>query len=131
VWSPSTRRNLKFTGIVNGAERWASDDGAMVEYRVGTGRLNFHAWKKHTIYQYWSMGGVIGISGTYTTSRPPTLCPTTTCRSTHPARWSRSATTDRNDSCVDQYEWGINAQQPERVAALCRAQWNNARFADS
>src|SRR5262249_28009507 len=26
---------LKFTGIVNGAERWASDDGAMVEYRLG------------------------------------------------------------------------------------------------
>src|SRR5664279_806238 len=37
---------LKFTGIVNGAERWASLDGEMVEYRIGNGRLNFHAWKK-------------------------------------------------------------------------------------
>jgi hypothetical protein len=34
--------NLKFTGIVNGAERWASDDGSTVEYRLGTGRLIFH-----------------------------------------------------------------------------------------
>lgn len=42
---------LKFTGIVNGTERWASDDGAMVEYRMGSGALNFHAWKKHT----WSV----------------------------------------------------------------------------
>src|SRR6266508_2101154 len=30
---------LKFTGMVNGAERWASDDGSMVEYRLGTGRM--------------------------------------------------------------------------------------------
>lgn len=37
---------------------------------------------------------------------------------------------DSNDDYLDEYEWGINTQQPERVASLCRAQWHHARFAD-
>jgi hypothetical protein len=37
---------------------------------------------------------------------------------------------DSHDTYVDQYEWGWNSQQPERVAVLCRAVWHNAFFAD-
>src|SRR5919198_800770 len=43
---PADEEYLHFTGMVNGAERWASTDGAMVQYRAGQGTLTFHAWKK-------------------------------------------------------------------------------------
>ena len=38
--------------------------------------------------------------------------------------------TDDNDNYFDESQWGINSQQPARVASLCRVQWNGARFAD-
>jgi hypothetical protein len=123
--------DLKFTGTVNGAERWASDSGAMVQYRMGDGRLNFHAWKKHTFYHYWSMGGEIGISGTNTNFVAADIVSYYYMSVDSPCAVVKIGhDSDRDDSYVDQYEWGIHAQQPERVAALCRAQWNNARFAD-
>lgn len=85
--------NLTFTGIVNGAERWASNDGSMVEFRLGTGRLAFHAWKKSTVYQYWSMGAEISVYNTNCKFKAPTSCRATSCRSTHLVRSSRTATT--------------------------------------
>jgi hypothetical protein len=122
---------LKFTGIVNGAERWASDDGAMVEYRMGSGVLNFHAWKEHKFYGYWSMGAEIGISGTNTNFQAADIESHYYMSVDSPCEVVRvDRDSDRDDSYVDEYEWGINAQQPERVASLCRAQWNNGRFAD-
>ena len=122
---------LKFTGIVNGAERWASDNGDMVEYRIGGGRLNFHAWKKNTIYQYWSMGGEIGISGTYTNFEAADVVSVTYM--SVPGRppcavYRTGESSAQDDSYVDQYDWGWHAQQPERVAVLCRAQWHHTRF---
>ena len=121
--------DLQMTGIVNGAERWASADGSTVEYRVGQRKLRFHAWKRKTFYGYWSMGGEISTSGLdferaqvdshyYMTVSSP--CQLVTVDSD----------SDRNDDYLDEYSWGWNAQQPERVASLCRAQWNNARFSD-
>jgi hypothetical protein len=121
---------LKFTGIVSGAERWASDDGALVQYRMSTGRLNFHAWKKKTLYYYWSMGGEISISGTNANFEAADITTINYMSVTSPCQQFPGYDSDRDDSYVDQYEWGINAQQPERVAALCRAQWHHARFAD-
>ena len=38
--------------------------------------------------------------------------------------------TSRDSSYFDEWQWGVGAQQPERAASLCRAQWNGARFAD-
>jgi hypothetical protein len=35
-----------------------------------------------------------------------------------------------HDTYLDQYEWGILAQQPERVVVRYRARWHNQRFAD-
>ena len=122
---------LKFTGIVNGAERWASDDGSMVEYRLGTGRLTFHAWKKSTIYLYWSMGGEISVINTYANFQAADIVSHYYMTVTSPCQVVKvNENSDRNDTYVDQFEWGWNSPQPERVAVLCRAQWHNARFAD-
>ena len=105
-----------------------SDNGDMVEYRVGDGRLNFHAWKKNTIYEYWSMGGdqhgwhrhqLRGrrrrVRHLHVSPGSPTL------------RGAQDRRVARDDSYVDQYDWAWHAQQPERVAVLCRAQWHHTR----
>jgi hypothetical protein len=131
---PFAAPSLVMTGIVHGAERWAAEDGSLVEYRLGSGRLTFHAWKKDTWWGYWSMGGEISIDGTDTKfeaadvlafsymtvpGKPP-------CQVYNP----HPPSSDFNDDYLDQYDWGWNSQQPERVAALCRAQWHHARFSD-
>ena len=122
---------LKLTGTVNGAERWASDDGAMVEYCIGNGRLNFHAWKKSTFYQYWSMGGEISVYDTNARFDAADIVSNYYMTVNTPCQIVKVGhDSDLHDSYVDQYEWGWNSQQPERVAVLCRAQWHNARFAD-
>jgi hypothetical protein len=122
---------LKFTGIVNGAERWASDDGSMVEFRLGTGRLAFHAWKKHTIYQYWSMGAEISVYNTYAKFKAADIVSRYFMSVNTPCQVvANGHDSDRNDTYLDQFEWGWHSQQPERVAALCRAQWHNERFAE-
>jgi hypothetical protein len=122
---------LKFTGIVNGAERWASDDGAMVEYRIGTGRLAFHAWKKSTFYLYWSMGGEISVYDTNANFQAADIEAHYYMSVTSPCQLVKVGhNSDRRNTYVDQYEWGWNSQQPERVAVACRAQWHNERFAD-
>lgn len=121
--------DLVMTGVVNGAERWASSDSSTVEYRALHGTLRFHAWKRSTVFGYWSMGAEISTSGTdfeaaaidshyYMSVDSP-------CQVVKVDQDS-----DRNDDYLDEYEWGWNAQQPERAASLCRAQWGHARFGD-
>jgi hypothetical protein len=120
---------IKFTGVVNGAERWAADDGSTVEYRIGNGRLTFHAWKKS--FGYWSMGAEIEVSGTDTDFEFAHIVSKYFMSVTSPCMLVKEdQDSDRDDDYLDEYEWGINAQQPERVASLCRAQWHHARFAD-
>jgi hypothetical protein len=125
-----SRPNLKFTGIVNDAERWATDDGSMVEYRLGVGKLIFHAWKKHTLYGYWSMGGEVSIFNTPAKFQAANIIANYYMSVDAPCQAYPGHDSDRNDTYLDQYSWGWNAQQPERVAALCKAQWHNMRFAD-
>jgi hypothetical protein len=123
--------NLKLTGTVNGAERWASDDGSLVEYRLGTGRLYFHAWKKRTHYGYWSIGAEISIVYTpakFDAAHIESRYYMSVDRPCQVVKADRDSS--RNESYLDEYEWGWNSPQPERVAALCRAVWHNARFAD-
>ncbi|WP_198286941.1 hypothetical protein [Frankia sp. QA3] len=129
--APSATPHLKSTGMVNGAERWASDDGSLVQYRMGAGRLNFHAWKRDSILPYWSMGGEISISGTKARFQAADLTSHYYMSVDAPCQIVKIANdSDHDDDYVDQYEWGINAPQPERVAVLCRAQWHHAQFAD-
>lgn len=123
--------DLKFTDIVNGAERWASDDRSTVQYRIGSGRLTFHAWKKRNITSYWSMGGEISISGTNAKFEFADIESRYFMSVTEPCKLvAHDFDSDRDDTYLDEYEWGINSQQPERVVSLCRAQWHHAQFAD-
>jgi hypothetical protein len=122
---------LEFTGIVNGAERWASADGSWVEYRLGTGRLYFHAWKKKSITQYWSMGAEISVINTPAKFQVADIESRYYMSVDTPCQVVRvDQDSDRNDTYLDEYEWGWNSQQPERVASRCRAVWHNAKFAD-
>jgi hypothetical protein len=123
--------DLKFTGIVNGAERWASDDRSTVQYRIGRGRLTFHAWKKRNITSYWSMGGEVSISGTNAKFDFADVESHYFMSATGPCqKVDEDIASDSDDTYLDEYEWGINAQQPERVVSRCRAQWHHAQFAD-
>jgi hypothetical protein len=130
---PLDASTLKFTGMVNGAERWAADDNSSVEYRIGTGHLAFHAWKKDTIYLYWSMGGEISVYNTgvgfeaadvrafsYISIPGHSPC----------AVYKDNYSPAQDGHYVDAYDWGWNSQQPERTAVLCRAQWYHAQFRD-
>ena len=124
---------LKFTGIVNGAERWAYDDKSLVEYRIGTGRLIFHAWKKDTVYLYWSMGGEISVIDTGTQFEAADIFAFSYMSVLgHPpcAVYNPGHSSSLNDTYLDQYDWGWHSQQPERTAVLCRAQWHHAQFRD-
>jgi hypothetical protein len=123
--------NLKFTGIVNGAERWATDDRSWVEYRLGTGRLYFHAWKKSTIYQYWSMGAEISIINTPAKFKRAHIESQRYISISGPCQmYDADRDSDRNDTYLDEYSYGWNSQQPERTASLCQAIWHNQPFAD-
>ncbi len=123
--------DLKYTGIVNGAERWATDDGSLVQYRVGNGRLNFHAWKKHTIYGYWSMGGEVSIYNTNAKFEAAQVFTQTYISLTAPCQtYNGHYDSDYDDSYLDAYDYGWNSDQPERVGVVCKAQWHHARFAD-
>jgi hypothetical protein len=123
--------NLRYTGDVNGAQRWAAPDGSVVQYRKGAEMLTFDAWKKSTFYQYWSMGGEIStvdgadFEAAQVDSRYYMTLPGKPCSVVKVG--SESAT---NTNYIDEYQWGWNSPQPERVASLCRAQWHGARFAD-
>jgi hypothetical protein len=127
----ATASDLKFIGIVNGAERWASDDRSSVQYRIGSGRLTFHAWKKRNITSYWSMGAEISISGTNAKFEFADIESIRFMSATAPCEpVDHDMESDRDDSYLDEYTWGVNAQQPERTVSRCRAQWHHAQFAD-
>ncbi len=122
---------LTHMGDVNGAERWVSADGSLVEYRMGAGRLRFHAWKKHTFYGYWSMGAEISVSDTPAKFQAAQIESRYFMSATAPCQVVKvDSDSDRNDTYLDEYEWGWRAQQPERVSSACRALWHNAFFAD-
>jgi hypothetical protein len=125
--------DLKFTCMVNGAERWASDDRSLVEYRLGTGRLDFHAWRHTEYLAYWSLGGEISISETNANFQAAAIEPHYYMSATGPCQlvgdWRPAE--HLNDNYFDRYQWGIFlSQEPERVAVGCRAIWHNQFFGD-
>jgi hypothetical protein len=128
------RRHHGRAGVPAGQHRQpgappAAAPAALIKERDG--RLNFHAWKKDTLYLYWSMGGEIGTTGTDTNFEAADIVSLTYMSVPgHPpcAVYRTGESSARDDSYVDQYDWGWNSQQPERVAVLCRAQWHHARF---
>jgi hypothetical protein len=123
---------LVYTGQVNGTERWAAPDGSEVQFRAPSGAtLTFHAWKRSYWFGYWSMGASVTadaenyeaaiIDSNYYMTVPERP----TCEIVKVGQ-----ATDSNNSYFDEWQWGWNSQQPDRVASWCRAQWNGARFAD-
>jgi len=121
---------LKMTGIVHDAERWATDDGSYVEYRIHNGRLGFHAWKDSYLVG-WSMGVEISVSDTATDFEAAAITSVEYMSVDTPCQmFGGGVASDFNDNHVDRSDWGIIAQQPERVAGVCQAQWHHRQFAD-
>jgi hypothetical protein len=124
--------NLVYTGDVNGTERWVAPDQSMVQFRTAPGvTLTFHAWKRSHWYGYWSMGAGVTADGLnydagiidsnyYMTVPDGPAC----------AIVKVGESTDQNNNYFNEWQWGWNSQQPERVASFCRVQWRGARFAD-
>jgi len=126
---------LTMTGVVQDAERWISNDGSYVEYRIRNGRLGLHAWKEnYTIlgYGYWSMGLEISVWNTpckYEVANIPPMVLYMTV--TAPCQmFDGGSASDADNTYVDQMAWGIHAQQPERVAGVCQARWHHRNFVE-
>jgi hypothetical protein len=121
---------LKMTSIVHDAERWATDDGSYVEYRIRNGRLGFHAWKESAAI-YWSMGVEISVWNTPANFEAANITSLVYMSVDAPCQmFNGGVAADYNDNHVDRSDWGIFAQQPERVAGVCQAQWHHRQFAD-
>ena len=125
---------LKFMGIVHDAERWVLEDGSYVEYRIGNGRLGFHAWKQGPSVAdlgAWDMGVEISVWNTATNFEAAAITAVNYMSVDAPCQ-GRSAgggpIADYNDNHVDVSDWGVFAQQPERVAGACMAQWHHRQF---
>jgi hypothetical protein len=104
--------------MVNGAERWASDDGALVEYRMGTGRLDFHAWRHTEYYEYWSLGGEISIIETPANFQAAAIEAHYYMSVNAPCEVVQvQYDSHRNDNYFDQYTWGIHMSDYDRPAA--------------
>jgi hypothetical protein len=122
---------LHMTGIVNDAERWVTDDGSYVEYRIRNGRLGFHAWKENYLV-YWSMGLEISVWNTPADFEAARITSLEYMSVTAPCEMLNGGiANDFNDTYVDRMDWGVGiAQQPERVAGVCQALWHHRRFED-
>ena len=128
---------LKMTGIVHDAERWALDDGSYVEYRIRNGRLGFHAWRQGPSladFGAWDMGVEISVWNTATHFEAAAITALNFMSVDAPCQQfsagGNGVIADYNDNHVDLSDWGIFAQQPERVAGLCQAQWHHRQFVE-
>lgn len=124
--------SLVYTGDVNGAQRWVAHDQSIVQYRADAGSLTFHAWKRsHLFGEYWSLGASMTADGPHYDAADilsnyyMTLPDGPACEVVKVGH-----ATDHDNSYFDEWQWGVHSQEPARVASLCRAQWNNARFRD-
>jgi hypothetical protein len=128
---------LKFKGVVHDAEKWALDDGSYVEYRIGNGRLGFQAWRNGPSISdlgFWDMGVGISAWNTYATYDAALINAINYMSVQAPCQQFKAGgagiTTAFNGTHVDLSDSGFLAQQPERVAGVCMAQWHHRQFAD-
>lgn len=122
---------LVYTGDVNGAQRWVAMDQSLVQFRATKGTLTFHAWSRTHFPAYWSMGASVTADGVnYDAGIIDSHYYMTVPEQGGCALVKASESPDANSNYFDDWQWGINSQQPSRVASLCRVQWNGARFAD-
>lgn len=122
---------LVYTGDVNGAQRWLAMDHTMVQYRSAKGTLTFHAWSRTHFPAIWTMGASVTADAVnYDAGMIDSHYYMTVAESGGCELVKVDESTDDNNNYFDESQWGINSQQPARVASLCRVQWNGARFAD-
>lgn len=126
---------LKFKGIVHDAEKWALDDGSYVEYRIRNGRLGFQAWRNGPSISdlgFWDMGVGISVWNTATKYEAAFINAINYMSVDAPCQQflagGSGRTVDYNDTHVDLSDYGLFAQQPERVAGVCMAQWHHRQF---
>jgi len=110
----------------SGLEFCQSDDGRRVTYSDGESSISFSSYKDSNL-AYWEMGTEIQTSGLnfeaaiinsrYFVPQLGQICGVIT-----------DSDEDFNDDDLDEYEWGIFAEQPKRVQSLSRVQWNNKRI---
>jgi hypothetical protein len=128
---------LKFKGIVHDAEKWALDDGSYVEYRIGNGRLGFQAWRNGPSISdlgFWDMGVGISVWNTPAKYEAAFVNAINFMSVNAPCQQflagGNGRISDYSGTHVELSDWGFFAQQPERVAGVCMAQWHHRQFAD-
>ena len=129
--------SLTQTGVVQDAERWISDDGTYVEYRIRNGRLGFHAWKQGPSVAdlgAWEMGVEVSVWNTICEFEAAAITAINYMSVSAPCQQFSAGgpgnIVDYNDTHVDLSDWGIFAQQPERVAGVGQARWHHRNFAE-
>jgi hypothetical protein len=130
--------DLKFKGIVHDAEKWASDDGSYVEYRIGNGRLSFQAWRNGPSFSdlgLWDMGVGISVWNTGTNYEAAFVNAINFISLTGPCQQHLAGGDgekfDGTGDHVELSDWGTPfTDQPERVAGVCMALWHHREFAD-
>jgi hypothetical protein len=128
---------LKFQGIVNDAERWSLDDNSYVEYRIGNGRLGFQAWRHGPSVAdlgFWEMGVGISVWNSYSDYEAGFIEAIEYMSVNAPCQQFPAGgdglNADYNGNHVDLTDYGLHAQQPERVAGVCMARWHHRQFRD-
>jgi len=128
---------LKFRGIVNDAEKWSLDDNSYVEYRIGNGRLGFQAWRHGPSVAdlgFWEMGVGISVWNSYSDYEDALIEAIEYMSVDAPCQQfpagGEGQNTDYNGNHIDLTDYGLFAQQPERVAGVCMARWHHRQFRD-
>jgi hypothetical protein len=103
-----------------------SADGSVMVFKAGSDIVVFYAYSDST-GPYWNMGARVATLGedfqrADIHSRYYMPAVAQTCALIY------DNDHDSNDDEMDEYEWGINAEKPRRVEALCRVQWHGVRL---
>ena len=113
------------------------DDGSYVEYRVGNGRLSFQAWRQGPSFAdlgFWDMGVGISAWNSRTKYEAAFINAINFMSVNAPCQQflagGSGTVSDFNGNRVELSDYGLLAQQPERVAGVCMAQWHHRQFAE-
>ena len=115
----SRRQPAVYTGDVNGTQRWVAMDQSMVQFRAAKGTLTFHAWKRTHFPAYWSMGASVTADGlNYDAGIIDSHYYMTVPEGTGCELVKAGESTDHDNNYFDEWQWGVNSQQPDRVARV-------------
>ena len=128
---------LKFRGIVNDAEKWSLDDNSYVEYRIGNGRLGFQAWRHGPSIAdlgFWDMGVGISVWNSYSDYEAAFIEAIEYMSLNAPCQQFPAGGDGQKTAYyghhIDLTDYGLLAQQPDRVVGICMARWHHREFRD-